>query len=595
MGTTAEKLNYLKETKTEIKNALEIPSNIFRDYPSLIKKYINNQPTSKVSNGVCTNALDVPLVSLGVDGQSEQKVMNQLVKKIKLSPSGNIGSITYNENTGENICIALKSDARFSYLNDTIVNHKYYVSCEVNSNVDGIFIMESSRGWVRVQKNIISNTNTKVDGIWSLNSDEDDYRRTPALFIDTVTFPYTMTVKNLMVIDLTSMYGAGNEPSIEQFKKDYPNEYYEFTNGLSPNPDNPQDIEVIKGFEEGNQYGLPHGCIGLEQSGKNKFNNDTKYTYSNTNVNCTKIPTGIRIEQKDGFALWVVENLKEYVGKTVRAKTNFESGGLIIIGLSSLTGQNRLTKMETNKSDKTISFVIPELNENQDYLALWLYGASSKEISYENITITIDNEDMTYEPYHSPKLYPINLNGNSIAKVGDVKDLLKIYRNGDVEIEKKIEKVVLNGTEKWNGATDFYTSILASLISECPGSTEVLGLSNAFLVNGYNYRKENNLYFHPNKNLMLRNPEKKYYATLAEWKSYLSEQYANGTPVYVDYQLAEPKTIKLPSIEPITLWEGTNKFKLITNLDTTFEMEYVLNKDYLETQNLLNAVEGENI
>ena len=65
------------------------------------------------------------------------------------------------------------------------------------------------------------------------------------------------------------------------------------------------------------------------------------------------------------------------------------------------------------------------------------------------------------------------------------------------------------------------------------------------------------------------------------------------------YQLATPETIKLPSIEPIELWEGTNIFELITNLDTTFEMEYVVNKDYimntLETQNLLNIVEGENI
>ena len=73
MGTTAEKLAYLKETKNQIKQALETPSNVMRDYANWIKKYVDNQPTSKVNNGVCTNALDVPLVSLGVDGNSEQK------------------------------------------------------------------------------------------------------------------------------------------------------------------------------------------------------------------------------------------------------------------------------------------------------------------------------------------------------------------------------------------------------------------------------------------------------------------------------------------------------------------------------------------
>ena len=44
--------------------------------------------------------------------------------------------------------------------------------------------------------------------------------------------------------------------------------------------------------------------------------------------------------------------------------------------------------------------------------------------------------------------------------------------------------------------------------------------------------------------------------------------------------------ILLPSIEPIELWEGTNKFELITNLDTTFEIEYVVNKN-----NILNEVQ----
>lgn len=73
MGTTAEKLSYLNETKTKIKNALETPYNVFRDYPAMIKKYIDNQPTKIVTNGICDNAVELPIVSLGVDGNFEQK------------------------------------------------------------------------------------------------------------------------------------------------------------------------------------------------------------------------------------------------------------------------------------------------------------------------------------------------------------------------------------------------------------------------------------------------------------------------------------------------------------------------------------------
>lgn len=61
-------------------------------------------------------------------------------------------------------------------------------------------------------------------------------------------------------------------------------------------------------------------------------------------------------------------------------------------------------------------------------------------------------------------------------------------------------------------------------------------------------------------------------------------------PVY--FRLAEPQTIKLSSISPIELWEGTNIFELITNLETNFEVEYVVDKDSMldEVQTaMLNA------
>ena len=61
-------------------------------------------------------------------------------------------------------------------------------------------------------------------------------------------------------------------------------------------------------------------------------------------------------------------------------------------------------------------------------------------------------------------------------------------------------------------------------------------------------------------------------------------------PVY--FRLAEPQTIKLSSISPIELWKGTNIFELITNLETNFEVEYVVDKDSMldEVQTaMLNA------
>mgnify|MGYP001467781372 CR=1 FL=1 len=73
MGTTAEKLKYLNETKAEIKNALETPYNVMRDYPELIKKYIDNQPTKVVTDGICGNAVDVPVKTIETNGNIRQE------------------------------------------------------------------------------------------------------------------------------------------------------------------------------------------------------------------------------------------------------------------------------------------------------------------------------------------------------------------------------------------------------------------------------------------------------------------------------------------------------------------------------------------
>ena len=53
------------------KNSDNLPY-IIKDYIKLVQKYIDNQPTQVVTDGVCTNALDVPLVGMCVDGNSEQ-------------------------------------------------------------------------------------------------------------------------------------------------------------------------------------------------------------------------------------------------------------------------------------------------------------------------------------------------------------------------------------------------------------------------------------------------------------------------------------------------------------------------------------------
>ena len=66
--------------------------------------------------------------------------------------------------------------------------------------------------------------------------------------------------------------------------------------------------------------------------------------------------------------------------------------------------------------------------------------------------------------------------------------------------------------------------------------------------------------------------------------SWLRAQKEAGTPVIAYYELATPQIITLPSITPIELWQGTNIFSLVTNLDTEIELEYPTNYDTIDEE-----------
>lgn len=403
MGTTAEKLAYLKETKNRIKQALETPYNVMRDYPALIKKYIDNQTTKVVSDGNCVNALDVPLVSLRVDGNSYQ---------------------------GEN------------------PNPDYPQDIEV---IDGVNLFD---------------INKLTQGTWN-----------NAYALQRVTIWATK-------IDIGESYTIIN----------YDTSKYNFSCGVSSS----------NGYNESATASDDSGWL-------------TSSTYT-----ITASTTGYLFIQ-----------IKTPTGKVIKPSDLLSSDFQIIKG--------RITK---------------------PYLP---YGCIGLEHT---------NEDGS-----KSEIIPINLNGNIIAKVGDAKDLLKVYRNGDVEIGKKIVKIVLDGSEnikdEHRDGTD-NTKLYRVSVGDIKLYSRII--SNYFRY-AYNWDiNKNTIYVGGSRNIFIR-VSKDEFSTIEEFKNWLSQQYNAGTPVYADYILETPQTIKLPSIKPIELWEGTNKFELITNLDTTFTTEYVINKN----------------
>lgn len=675
MGTTAEKLKYLNETKAEIKNALETPYNVMRDYPELIKKYIDNQPTKIVSDGICSNAVDLPVKAVGIDGN----IYQETTKGYNLY---NIDEALNNvlKKNGDNSYTFTRTSSRFAKaVNISIPANTDFVidysNMKVNGNYEGAILSA-----------VIKYTDD-TDTTSSLYSTEEDRRGVRRCSKD---------IKSIQLYFESSL-PEGTGITFSDFMiylgSNLSKTYEPYTGGVpSPNPDYPQEITNVGGYDNlfdknniinGSYVSDDHGtfvsnstskrtdyieiqassyyyiysdkpsgnwgawydkdkkfisgitlggkeegtvnspanakymaftisyqgnltdysnikinetAIKIKQSGKNWFDNTLK-GYGHYGTIAKTIPTGVRLSvDKDitasdyVFGLYATINLSNFVGKTVRMKAMFKSNsnsnlkGTYNIGICNSKATNRTVKDGTSTSGKIISFVVPDLVPEQEYLGVWFYcnnggsGVVGDYVDYTDIIITIDDEDMTYEPYHEPIITPINLQGNILSKIGDVKDILEVNRNGEVEIKKNIGKVVLNGSEKLidNKSTSIrtYWGIDFSNygIYQYNDPTKVCDV----LTTKFKSRPQQGTFL-PGQVALITSNKNMYFVFEPNTTEEQARAILKDMPVY--FRLAEPQIIKLPSINPIELWQGTNIFKLITNLDTDSEVEYIVDKD----------------
>lgn len=194
-----------------------------------------------------------------------------------------------------------------------------------------------------------------------------------------------------------------------------------------------------------------------------------------------------------------------------------------------------------------------------------------KEVQLEKNSIVT-----SYEPCQSQTLN-IDLKGNELCSIGDTKDILDISVTGDTEINKKIGKVVLDGSENWRIGTapnqtnttyfscDSYDNIISAKTNKI--------MSYYFLYNNDLWLRDvEGIYFDiVNSNLIRIRISKDIVTTVEEFKTWLSTH-----NVTVIYELATPKTINLSPIEGLYLYEGTNCITNSENAD--MEVKYTISE-----------------
>ena len=155
----------------------------------------------------------------------------------------------------------------------------------------------------------------------------------------------------------------------------------------------------------------------VTRSGKNLFNKSITPIIASNGQTITELDTGVKISYTNSsssnvvkYALYKLIDLTNYVGKVVRIKCDFSKSNENLaprycIGLCDVNGNNKTQESVSITSGETISFTVPTLDGTSIYLCVWLYCTyvtpieKGDYVDFTDIIITMDNEDMTYEPY----------------------------------------------------------------------------------------------------------------------------------------------------------------------------------------------------
>lgn len=413
MGTTAQKLSYLNETKTKLKDKINlmganITNDTFRSYPDKIKTklvdYMNNG-TEEIWNNWDK-----------VNGSGTELTLNNTIQApMKLELKGNTSQDTY---TGKNLVdtqeqtitglTMVKQDDGSLLVNGTISEIKfaqivympdytlsagtYTLSCFDNTgqNYAGDFYIGSQY----VYKNA---TNDKT-----LTIEAGTYNVRLQLYLPAKTYT---NVKIYIQLE------NGNSKT----------SYEKYVGGkASPNPDYPQEVKVVKG----------DNTIRVE--GKNRFN----YTKSTSNfrmnnndglfsMNTTYTACGISVDSSS----WGKYDLKIPTTATISISFKVRSNNLTAINNSYLCTNDNEQTTRVNISMGSITGISSEwttftkvLNKTSgietDKCGLMFYFSSTSSLEIKDIMIGFGN-DTTYEPYKGTD-YSIDLSSYNLFDINDM-------------------------------------------------------------------------------------------------------------------------------------------------------------------------------
>lgn len=336
--------------------------------------------------------------------------------------------------------------------------------------------------------------------------------------------------------------------------------------------------------------------VEIKQIGKNLLNieefiNNLKNTFSveeiiYDNKNCYQISTSKNTHYYN------LSNIEENMQYTIQLNlANTLSDFYLMFVYTDGTKQAISQQQSINNLTKIVA--TSDVNKTLKQIQISLYSTNKLYIEKDTLLLEKGVGATEYEPYKE-KFYAISLSTPLRSLPNGVCDTIE-----EDGIHRRVRRYVFTGDEgvqQYAGGTYSFVIFVNGTYKYNADINNVLSntLQNKTLNELYRMRDTINQNLIAQSNgcfaVMINN-----FTTAEEIKTYLAEQYANGTPVIVDYELAEeviaPLTEEQKVIYDNLINNGT--FKGITNLSSASRIKPELDIEYYkDLEDTLNNLQN---
>lgn len=307
------------------------------------------------------------------------------------------------------------------------------------------------------------------------------------------------------------------------------------------------------------------------ETGKNKFDK-SKEPVELTNVSASQLDNGIRVTATNKYlkqVTYVILDASKHIGKTIRMKCNFTLSSSdpsfsaeYVLGYTSKFGSSWTMSKTAKNSGEELEITVKDYQE-YNFIGIKFCLNNTYDIGeyvdFTNIIVTVDNQDMTYEPYIASSPTPIN--PSEIKSIGTYNSETSKYDIG----------VTISSGVNTSSAT-------ISLDKPLRG----LSKKDKLIVNNGNIKVIRNI--------------KEYVVSSELSEITIDDMLSNGkfmssvggtlsdktitfdsvvSSANIIYELAEPIAETVGTIEMPTIFEGTNTVSINANLESNANIKYV--------------------